>query len=265
MKYPELEKAIEVIEALLHPETGCPWDLEQTHESLLKYLIEETYEFIEAVEKCDAGLMNEEIGDILLQVLLHSLIAKKDGRFNIETVAKTLSDKMIRRHPHVFDRPENLTTEEILANWQDIKNKEKTQEKKYSIPQKLLHAPALTSSFNIGKKSTTVNFDWNDYTQVMGKVEEEWQEVKTELPPTGKFNKERVEEEIGDLLFSVAQLARHLNIDPEEALRGANKKFLRRFHQVEDYINSQGKNVKDCTQQELELTWVKVKKDELKK
>lgn len=265
MKYPELEKAIEVIEALLHPETGCPWDLEQTHETLIKYLIEETYEFIEAVEKNDAGLMNEEVGDILLQVLLHSMIASKDGRFNIETIAKTLSDKMIRRHPHVFDRPENLSTEEILANWQEIKNKEKSGEKKYSIPQKLLHAPSLTASFNIGKKSTSVNFDWSDYTQVMGKVEEEWQEVKSELPPTGQFNQESVEEEIGDLLFSVAQLARHLDIDPEAALRNANKKFLRRFHQVEDYINSLGKNVKDCAQEELEDAWVKVKKDEAKK
>lgn len=265
MKYPELEKAIEVIEALLHPETGCPWDLEQTHQTLLKYLIEESYEFIEAVEKNDPTLMNEEVGDILLQVLLHAMIAKKEGTFDIESIAKTLSDKMIRRHPHVFSNPENLSTEEILSNWQDIKNLEKKNEKKYSIPHKLIHAPSLTSSFNIGKKSTTVNFDWENYSQVMSKVEEEWQEVKAELPPTGKFNAERVEEEIGDLLFSVAQLSRHLNIDPESALRKANIKFLRRFHQVEDYINSLDKEVKDCAQAELEEAWVRVKNHETKK
>lgn len=265
MKYPELEKAIEVIEALLHPQTGCPWDLEQTHQTLLKYLIEESYEFIEAVEKNDPILMNEEVGDILLQVLLHAMIAKKEGTFNIETIAKALSDKMIRRHPHVFANPQNLSTEEILSNWQDIKNQEKKNEKKYAIPQKLIHAPALTSSFNIGKKSTAVNFDWSNYFQVMDKVEEEWQELKAELPSTGGYNSDRVEEEIGDLLFSIAQLSRHLQIDPEAALRKGNLKFLRRFHQVEDYINSLGEEVKDCSQAELEDAWVKVKHHEIKK
>ncbi|MFA5583369.1 MAG: nucleoside triphosphate pyrophosphohydrolase [Bacteriovoracaceae bacterium] len=264
MNYPELEKLIDVIEALLHPETGCPWDLEQTHESLLKYLIEESYEFIEAVEKKDSTLMNEEIGDILLQVLLHATIAKKDKRFDLETIAKTLREKMVRRHPHVFSEKQNLSSDEVLSNWQDIKNKEKKSEKKYSIPHKLIYAPALTSSYKIGQKSTAVNFDWENYSQVMGKVEEEWQEVKSELPPTGKYNKERVEEELGDLLFSVAQLARHLDIDPEAALKKANLKFLRRFHQVEDYINSQARNIQDCSQEELEEAWVKVKKNEIK-
>lgn len=265
MKHPELEKTIEVIEALLHPETGCPWDLEQTHESLLKYLIEESYEFSEAVELKDPALMNEELGDVLLQVLLHATIAKKENRFDLESVAKTLSEKMIRRHPHVFGETKAKDSEEVLANWQVIKNKEKQNEKKYSIPHKLIHAPALTSSFNIGKKSTAVNFDWEDYTQVMGKVEEEWQEVKAELPPGGQHNKERVKEEIGDLLFSVAQLARHLEIDPEDALREANKKFLNRFHKVEDYVQDIGREVKDCSQNELEEIWVKVKKHEVKK
>src|SRR5690606_14645785 len=265
MNYPELEKLIEVIEALLHPETGCPWDLEQTHESLLKYLIEESYEFIEAVEKKDSDLMNEEIGDILLQVLLHATIAKKDKKFDLETVAKTLREKMVRRHPHVFSEKKNLSSDEVLSNWQDIKNKEKESEKKYSIPHKLIYAPALTSSYKIGQKSTAVNFDWENYSQVMGTVEEEWQEVKSELPPTGKYNKERVEEEMGDLLFSMAQLARHLDIDPEAALKKANLKFLRRFHQVEDYINSQNKNIQDCSQEELEDAWVRVKKNEIKK
>lgn len=265
MKYPELEKLIAVIEALLHPETGCPWDLEQTHQSLLKYLIEESYEFIEAVEKNDATLMNEELGDILLQVLLHATIAKKEQRFDLESVAKTLSEKMIRRHPHVFGDKQNLTSQEVLDNWQEIKNKEKSESKKYSIPYKLIYAPALTSSFNIGKKSTSVNFDWEDYSQVMGKVEEEWQEVKAELPPSGVYKKEKVEEEIGDLLFSIAQLSRHLEIDPEAALKKANLKFLKRFQAVEDEVLLQGKKIKDFSQSELEELWVKVKRNEVKK
>ena len=265
MKHPELEKTITVIQALLHPETGCPWDLEQTHQSLLKYLIEESYEYAEAVELNDPDLMNEELGDVLLQVLLHATIADKEKKFNLESVAKTLSEKMIRRHPHVFGEGSAKDAEEVLANWQIIKAREKQNEKKYSIPYKLIHAPALTSSFNIGKKSTTVNFDWQDYTQVMDKVEEEWQEVKSELPQLGLHNKARIKEEIGDLLFSVAQLARHLEIDPEEALRDANKKFLKRFHQVEDFVQASGREVKDCTQSELEDIWVKVKKNEVKK
>jgi MazG family protein len=265
MKHPELEKTIAVIEALLHPETGCPWDLEQTHQSLLKYLIEESYEYAEAVELNDPALMNEELGDVLLQVLLHATIAGKEKRFDLESVARALSEKMIRRHPHVFGETTARDSEEVLANWQIIKAREKQNEKKYSIPYKLIHAPALTSSFNIGKKSTSVNFDWQDYIQVMGKVEEEWQEVKAELPPTGQFNKARVKEEIGDLLFSVAQLARHLDIDPEDALRDANKKFLKRFHKVEDYVQDMGREVKDCSQEELEEVWVKVKKNEVKK
>jgi len=265
MNYPELEKLIDVIEALLHPETGCPWDLEQTHDSLLKYLIEESYEFIEAVEKKDYPLMNEELGDILLQVLLHSTIAKKEGKFTLETVAQTLREKMVRRHPHVFGNKQNLSSQEVLENWQDIKDEENKGKKKYSIPHKLIYAPALTSSFNIGRKSTSVKFDWENYQQVMGKVEEEWQEVKAELSPSGQYNKESVEEEIGDLLFSIAQLSRHLEIDPEQALKKANLKFLKRFHAIEDEVHSQNKDIQDFSQAELEELWVKVKRNEVKR
>ena len=196
MSHSELLRCIEVIEKLRDPIKGCPWDLEQTHESLLKYLIEETYEFIEATELKDPKLMEEELGDVLLQILLHSTIAQE-------------------------------TTKE-------------KGEKKYSIDTKFLHAPALEAAFKIGTKSTTVNFDWQDYYQVISKVEEEWQEVKEELPPGGKFNSDRVKEEIGDLLFSVAQLARHLNLNPEECLKDANKKFIKRFQKVEDIVKSMG-------------------------
>jgi MazG family protein len=260
MQHLELLRCIEVIKALRHPITGCPWDLEQTHESLLKYLIEESYEFIEATELKNPKLMEEELGDVLLQVLLHATIGEETKNFDLESVAKTLSEKMIRRHPHVFgDQADQLTSDEVVTNWQEIKKNEKG-DPKYSIDTKYLHAPALESAFKIGQKSTKVNFDWEDYYQVMAKVEEEWQEVKEELPPGGKHDKARVKEEIGDLLFSVAQLARHLDLNPEECLRDANRKFIHRFQKVEDKVKSRGKTLQETPQSELEIIWAEVKK-----
>lgn len=260
MSHPELERAIEVVKALRHPVTGCPWDLEQTHETLLKYLIEEAYEFVEAVESKNPKLMEEEVGDVLFQVLLHTSMGEEKKAFSLESSAKILADKLIRRHPHVF-KPDGgkLTPDEVIENWQKIKTIEKG-EKKYTIDEKNLHAPALESSYKIGKKSTAVNFDWDDYQQVVMKVEEEWQEVKEELPPTGHYNKERVKEEIGDLLFSVAQLARHLDLNPEDCLRDANKKFIKRFQKVEDMVKATGRKLEETPQSELEEFWVKVKK-----
>jgi MazG family protein len=260
LSHSELLRCIEVIRKLRHPTQGCPWDLQQTHESLLKYLIEESYEFIEATELKNSKLMEEELGDVLLQILLHAVIAEEQKRFDLESVAKTLADKMIRRHPHVFgDEKEKLSSDEVVANWKEIKAIEKGPTK-YSIDHKVLHAPALESAFKIGDKSTKVNFDWEDYYQVMAKVEEEWQEVKEELPPGGKFDQNRVKEEIGDLLFSVAQLARHLKLNPEDCLRDANKKFISRFQKVEDKIKSQGKTLEETSSADLERIWVEVKK-----
>jgi MazG family protein len=260
MQHSELLRCIEVIQALRHPITGCPWDLEQTHETLLKYLIEESYEFIEATELKNPKLMEEELGDVLLQVLLHATMGEETKSFDLESVAITLSEKMIRRHPHVFGaQSDQLTSHEVVANWQEIKRNEKGTPK-YSIDTKYLHAPALESAFKIGQKSTKVNFDWEDYYQVMAKVEEEWQEVKEELPPGGKHDKARVKEEIGDLLFSVAQLARHLDLNPEDCLRDANRKFIHRFQKVEEKVKSQGKTLEETPQSELEIIWAEVKK-----
>ncbi len=260
MSHPELIRCIEVIRRLRHPTEGCPWDLEQTHTTLLKYLLEESYEFIEATEKGDPKLMEEELGDVLLQILLHSTIAEEKNHFSLETVAKTLADKIIRRHPHVFEkRPAGIDADGVVEKWKEIKIKEKG-ESLYVMNSKLLHYPSLESSLKIGEKSTTVNFDWTDYKQVMFKVEEEWQEVKEELPPGGLMNRDRVKEELGDLLFSVAQLARHLDMNPEECLRDANKKFISRFQKVEDRVRATGKKLQDTSQEDLEKLWNEVKK-----
>jgi MazG family protein len=256
---PQLERLISVVEKLRDPQSGCPWDLEQTHESLLRYLIEEAYEYIEAVEKKNKEMMREELGDVLLQVILHSVIAHQAGQFTLEDVAQEISNKLIHRHPHVFgDGNKNLSAQEVREQWEAIKYQEKKKTQS-AIPYKLIHNPALKSSELIGKASTKVNFDWENYQQVVLKVEEEWQEVKEELPPTGVYNTQRVEEELGDLLFSVAQLCRHLNLDPEETLRKANKKFLKRFASLEQMALKEKSSLLEFSANELEHFWNKAK------
>ena len=257
----EIEQLIEVVAALRHPETGCPWDLEQDHKTLLPFLVEESYEFREAVESGDYDHMREEIGDVLLQVVLHSQLASEEKKFSFEDVARGIKEKIIRRHPHVFNNPEGkkLTTEEIKTEWNNIKAEEKNdQSYKSAIKKKILFAPSLTSAYEIGKKTEGLNFDWEDYNQVAYKVEEEWQELKEELMPT-KVNKERVAEELGDFLFSAAQLARHLDLDPEEILHQANQKFLRRFYSMEDLVREEGKDFKDMKQADLDHYWNQAK------
>ena len=260
MNYPQLERLIDVIKSLRDPQSGCPWDLEQDHQSLIPYLIEESFEFKDAAQKKDSEAMEEEIGDVLLQVLLHSQIASETNTFDLESVAKRLADKMILRHPHVFNNPEGkkLTPEEVTTAWAEIKEGEKKQDQKRAIKEKVLFNPALKAAEKIGHKTNELNFDWENAQQVAWKVEEEWQELKEELMPT-QINKERVAEELGDFLFSASQLARHLGEDPEELLHKANKKFLRRFSQMEDLLIEEGTSFSQKTQEELDKYWVKVK------
>jgi MazG family protein len=262
MNYPELERAISVIKKLRDPDGGCPWDLEQTHESLLPFLLEETYEYLHAVETDNKEEMKDELGDILLQVILHSTIADQENNFSIEDVAKNLADKLIRRHPHVFDeKVGKLSQEQIKENWQKIKKEEKTEKKQkyqYELPMKELAFPALTSAERIGKITRRLNFDWDNAPQVAYKVEEEWQELKEEISGP-EYNMERVEEEMGDFLFSIAQLARHLKLDPEMTLRHANKKFISRFQKVEELITQDGKKFEEMNQMELDEYWNQVK------
>jgi MazG family protein len=267
------EKLKDVIADLRHPTEGCPWDLKQTHESLLKHLIEETYEFCEAVELKDPKKMEEELGDVLLQVMLHSQLASEKKQFDVESVSQVLREKLIRRHPHVFENKNtNINADEVLMNWAMIKAEEKSREEQehnanHRIKHSVMHAPSLTSALKIGKKTNELKFDWENYSQVAYKVEEEWQELKEEMAPTMGPNKERVFEEMGDLLFSVAQLARHLEIDPELALRAANKKFLRRFCSMEDLMREKGAILEDMNQDQMDVYWnqAKVLEKKLKK
>ncbi len=264
MENQEFKKLQDVIKRLRDPKEGCPWDLKQTHQSLLPYLIEESFEFINAVENKDNPHMEEELGDILLQVLLHSTIAEQDNQFNLETISKKLADKLINRHPHIFKNKESdINSEQVEINWEKIKQEEKRKkgEKQVSfINESLLNLPSMLSSFKIGKKTETIGFDWDNYGQVIWKVEEEWQELKEELAPQ-QISINRVEEELGDFLFSTVQLARHLKLDPEKCLRAANKKFIKRFQKMEKLINQDGLNINHLNQKEMDIFWNEAKKE----
>jgi MazG family protein len=261
------EKLKDVISELRHPVDGCPWDLKQTHESLLKYLLEESYEFIEAVEEKDPKKMEEEIGDVLMQVLLHAQLGSERKEFDIESISAKLTEKLIRRHPHVFENKDtSINADQVLVNWEKIKLEEKARESglvtHHRISSSVLNAPPLMAATKIGKKTNDLKFDWDDYTQVVYKVEEEWQELKEELTPHRPINRDAIFEELGDLLFSVAQLARHLNMDPHDALRAANKKFLRRFHAMEDIMLKKGAKLEDMNQEQMDVYWNQAKVNE---
>jgi len=261
MNYPQLERCIDVVKKLRHPTEGCPWDLKQTYETLLPYLIEESYEYIHATSQKNPKAMEEELGDVFLQILLHSTIAEQKKDFNIESVAKTLADKLIERHPHVFkdNNAQAISSEQVIENWQKIKQKEKSGIAPTLIEEKVLHYPALMSADKIGKKTRDIKFDWDDASQVAYKVEEEWQELKDEINSHSK-NNASIEEELGDLLFSVAQLARHLKLDPEMALQKANAKFLKRFHLMEKLIIEDKKDISRMNQRQMDVYWAQAKK-----
>ena len=255
MNYPHLEKAIDVIAKLRDPETGCPWDLKQNHRSLLKYFIEEVYEYIHAVEEEDYPKMEEELGDVLLQILLHSQIASENKHFDVDSVAKVLAEKMIYRHTHVLENQDKtISAEEVTANWKKLKNKKQN----YTIQIEDAYAPALSASAKIGAKSQEINFDWDHIQDVMKKVEEELSEVKVEI---AKDDQAKIYEEMGDLLFSVAQLSRHLGVDPEAALKDANLKFIKRINLVEAKVRQDGSEMKELPTTELENYWTKVKQE----
>ena len=263
MENREFDKLLDVITALRDPQKGCPWDLDQDHKSLLKCLLEEAYEFIAAVEEDNKENMEEELGDILLQVLLHCQIAKEAKTFDIESVSKSLREKLIRRHPHVFGKESEKVSnpEEALGKWREAKAKEK-KPSSYHINKRHLMAPSLSGALKIGQKASHLNFDWEGPLQVSYKVEEEWQELKEEITHWPKGSLSRIEEEMGDVLFSCAQLARKLNLDPEKTLKKANEKFIRRFNRVEDRLKRLNVHFKDLNLEELDKHWNAIKEEE---
>jgi MazG family protein len=240
----EFDRLVEVVMALRHPTTGCPWDLEQTNASLVRYLTEESAELVAAIDREDWPDVQDELGDVLLQVLLHAEICRQDGRFSIGEVIKGLTEKMIRRHPHVFarDRGTGLSTEQVVENWGQIKRAEAKRSSAAADALGVQTAlPALLRALKIGEKSAKVQFDWASAPEVLAVCESELREVQEEMQaPSHLHSPDRVRAEIGDLLFSVVQLARHLRVDPDHALREANDRFGVRYQKMLELAQSEG-------------------------
>jgi tetrapyrrole methylase family protein/MazG family protein len=238
---------------------GCPWDAEQTHDSLKRYLIEECYEVIEAIDKRDDGLLQEELGDLLLQPLFHAAIAEERGAFTIDDVLETLADKLVRRHPHVFGDQEIRTSDEQVANWEKIKKEEKGEERKSALSGIPPNMPALMKAQKITEKAARVGFDWEHVDQVFAKVLEELRELEETMVDR---DQERMEAELGDLLFAIVNLGRFLSVNPEEALRKTINRFETRFSHIESTLHSRGGNLKDASMEEMESLWEAAKEKE---
>lgn len=235
----------------------CPWDKEQTHESLKKCLIEEAYEVTDAIDKMDYDNLEEELGDVLLQVVFHGELGDETKKFNFISIANRECDKMLRRHPHVFLKENAETIDKVLEKWENVKSKE-TGVSKYSesmdkIPKVL---PALIRSYKIQKKAAHVGFDWEHVEDAFAKVEEETQEV---LEIYKGNDKQRIKEEIGDLLFAVVNVARFLDVDPEDALNFTSQKFIDRFRFIEDSAHAEGKSLADMSLEDMDRLWEKAK------
>jgi len=255
------DQFVATISKLRHPTEGCPWDLKQTHKSLIKYLIEETFEAVEAIEKGQHEQIKDELGDILLQVVLHSVIANENNHFDISDVIEGINAKMIRRHPHVFSDLRVESIDEVKKNWEEIKKSEDTNppSSEHTFSKRILSNTALLSSFKIGEKTQKIDFDWDNAKQVSTKVDEELLELKEEI---NNGDREKVEEEFGDLLFSIVQLGRHLKIDPELALRKANKKFIHRFTEMERHCEQKNLRFSDLNRSTKEEIWKLIKRQE---
>lgn len=252
------EAIVQVMKTLRSP-TGCPWDQAQTHKSIASCALEEACELIEAIETENEENLIEELGDVLLQVVLHSEMARQENRFDIYDVIEKLNQKMISRHPHVYSDKAVKTSEDALKNWNEVKSKEKKttpETEGFGVP---VHLPALQRADKIGKKTKKLKFDWEKVGQVMASVESEVQEFK-EAVESGKI--ENMQDEFGDVLFTLVQVARHLGIDSEQALRGTNQKVENRWISMKQIAKAQGREFEKLEQDDLEKLWKEVKKNE---
>jgi len=262
----ETERLIDVMARLRHPTEGCPWDIEQSFDTIAPYTIEEAYEVADAIRQGDRGALREELGDLLLQVVYHARMAEEEGAFAYEDVARTIADKMIRRHPHVFGDASVADAEAQTANWEAQKAAERAHRaasdgrRPSALDGVPVGMPALTRAEKLTRRAARVGFDWPHADQVFDKMNEEIAELRHEIAEGAP--RERLEDELGDLLFCMANLARHLKIDPEHALRAANAKFERRFRAVEASFAEEGADIADATLEAMEDRWQRVKKDE---
>lgn len=253
----QISRLLTIMADLRHPETGCPWDVEQDFSTIAPYTIEEAYEVADAIERDNMADLKDELGDLLLQVVFHARMAEEASAFDFDSVAGAISDKMIRRHPHVFGGEKERDSDSQTHAWEEQKAEERAESgAKGALDGVPLGLPALLRAEKLGKRAARVGFDWPDTRRVIDKVEEEISELQEEIVGRDAV---ALEHEVGDLLFAVAQLARHLKINPETALRRANSRFERRFGHVETALAAGGKNLADASLDELEQHWTDAK------
>ena len=263
----DIARLLDIMAALRTPGTGCAWDLAQTFETILPYTIEEAFEVADAIERRDRADLAEELGDLLLQVVFHARMAEEEGAFDFGDVVEAITAKLIRRHPHVFSTARNLPPEAVKAIWAQVKAQEKAERRARrpdpATPGLLADIPGsfppLLRAEKLQARAAKVGFDWNDPAQVLAKIREETEEVEQALAGQGPA---AVQDEIGDLLFAVVNLARKAKVEPDRALRRANAKFIRRFAHIESSLATRGSNLESASLAEMEALWIEAKHEE---
>ena len=272
----DIQRLIEIMAALRTPGTGCPWDLEQDFSTIAPYTIEEAYEVADAIQRGDMVDLREELGDLLLQVVYHARLSEEQGAFAFPDVVEAITAKMIRRHPHVFGDDDARSAGIAKGMWEKIKQQEKLErasareaaglgeERRRFLDDVPAIFPALTEAEKLQRRAARVGFDWGSAGPVLDKIREETEELASEIAAEdGKApDRERIAGEIGDLIFAVANLARHLDIDPEEALKRTNRKFRRRFGAIEDAAEGEGRTLADMSLDEMEAVWQAAKSND---
>ena len=243
-----IDQLLDIMARLRNPEGGCPWDLEQNFETIAPHTIEEAYEVAEAIAKGDMAELKDELGDLMFQVVFYAQMAKEAGDFDFNDVIKAISEKMIRRHPHVFGNEDIATAEAQTTAWEETKARERVLKRR---------------AVKLQNRAGRVGFDWPSIRPVFEKIEEEMAELRVEIDNDG--SEERIAEEYGDLLFVMANLGRHLKLEPETVLRSANRKFTRRFQTVEQRLTSRGKSLDQCSLEEMDDVWNEIRKEDKSK
>jgi ATP diphosphatase len=267
----DISRLIEIMAALRAPVTGCPWDIEQSFETIAPYTIEEAYEVADAIHRGDMDDLRDELGDLLLQVVYHARMAEEAGAFSYGDVVDAVTTKMIRRHPHVFGNEDARSAGMAKGVWEKIKAEEKAGKRAERLARGLdaedhgqgfldsvpVAFPALTRALKLQEKAARVGFDWSEAGPILDKIEEEIGELREAI---GNGGSKDIAEEFGDLLFAVVNLGRHLGVDAEDALRGTNDKFRNRFHAVETALSNQGRSLEEASLEEMEALWQEAKK-----
>ncbi len=257
-----LQHLLTLMQQLRDPQHGCPWDKQQTFASIAPYTLEETYEVLDAIQRGDFTELREELGDLLFQVVFYAQMAQEQNLFDFSDICQSISSKLERRHPHIFSSPQDKAVNDINQHWEALKQQEREEKSQHSALDDIPRAmPALMRAYKIQKRCSNVGFDWNETGPVLDKVHEEIAEVMEEAS-RDEINPQRLEEEIGDLLFATVNLSRHLGSKAETALQKANDKFEKRFRLVESIIAAQGLTMPGATLEQMEAAWQQVKQQE---